>query len=281
MNKTLGELQKQAITELSAYSDSARLDVDLIICHVLSISRTALITQDRMVLEPEQLNQIQQLIEKRKQSYPVAYIIGSRHFWDLELKVTEDTLIPRPETELLVEMALSLFAEDQTTRVLDLGTGSGAVAIAIAKARPEWSIIACDNSPAALSVAKQNAETYQLENIKLINSDWFDDIPDQQKFDLLLSNPPYIESDDPHLKQGDVQHEPQAALSSGRDGLDDIRKLIANAKCFLHAHGWLWLEHGFDQAQNVKDIFTEHNYTNIKQHLDLFGHTRISGGQLG
>ncbi len=280
MTKTLGELHKQAITELTGHTDSARLDVDLIIGHVLSIPRTAILTQDQMTLSTEEVLQIQELIKKRTQSYPVAYITGSRHFWDLELSVTEATLIPRPETELLVEMALSLFPEEQTTHLLDLGTGSGAIAIAIAHARPAWHVTACDNSPAALLVARNNAESYQLENIALINSDWFEAIPGTQKFDLILSNPPYIEKDDPHLKQGDIQYEPPSALCAGQDGLNDIRLLIPTAKKYLNSNGWLWLEHGFDQAQRVKDLFSEYHYTNIKQHIDLSGHIRITGGKL-
>ncbi len=279
-NIKLGELHKQSISELTGYSDSARLDADLILCHVLSIPRTAIITQDQMALEAEQIKQVQQLIEKRKQSYPIAYITGSRSFWDLDLKVTKDTLIPRPETELLVEMALSLYAEDENIQLLDLGTGSGAIAIAIAKARPNWNVVASDKSSAALSVARHNIEKYQLKNISLVTSQWFDDIPTKQKFDLILSNPPYIESNDPHLQQGDVQHEPRSALSSGIDGLDDIRLLIPSAYDYLKTKGWLWLEHGFDQAQRIKDLFDNYHYTNIKQILDLAGHTRISGGQL-
>ena len=280
MNNILSELQKQAIAELTGYSDSARLDADLILCHVLSIPRTTIITQDKMVLDTEQVKQIQALIEKRKQNYPIAYITGSRHFWDVELKVTEATLIPRPETELLVEMALSLFPEQKKIHVLDLGTGSGAIAIAIANARPTWAIVACDNSNEALSVADQNIATYDLTNIKLLNSHWFDAVAGEQKFNLILSNPPYIEENDPHLKLGDVQFEPLTALSSGLDGLDDIRLLIPEAKNYLQPSSWLWLEHGFDQAQRVKDIFNDHGYTDIKQHIDLSGHTRITGGQL-
>jgi len=276
----LKELHTQSISVLTGYSDSTRLDVDLIICHVLSIPRSAILTQDQMTLNDEQVLQIQSLIEKRKQNYPVAYITGTRNFWDLELKVNNDTLIPRPETELLVEIALSLFPQKKPIQALDLGTGSGAIAIAIARARPDWNIIATDNSPAALTVARQNAETYLLQNSKFINSYWFNALSADHKFDLILSNPPYIKNNDPHLKSGDVQYEPESALSSGKDGLDDIRQLITNAKNFLLAQGWLWLEHGFDQAQRVKDLFTEHNYTNIKQHLDLAGHIRITGGQL-
>jgi len=276
----LKELHTQSISTLTGYSDSTRLDVDLIICHVLSIPRSTILTQDQMTLNDEQVLQIQSLVEKRKTNYPISYITGTRYFWDLKLKVSEDTLIPRPETELLVEMALSLFPKKEPVQVLDLGTGSGAIAIAIARARPNWNVVACDNSLAALTVARQNAETYQLQNSNFINSYWFNVLPANHKFDLILSNPPYIESNDPHLKSGDVQYEPPAALSSGKDGLDDIRQLIPTAKNFLLVQGWLWLEHGFDQAQRVKDLFTEHNYTNVKQHLDLAGHLRITGGQL-
>jgi len=276
----LGQLHKDAVAHLNGYSESARLDADLIICHILNISRSALITQDQTEIENSQAEQIQALLDKRKDSYPMAYITGTRHFWDLELAVNAATLIPRPETELLVETALRNYHREQAIKVLDLGTGSGAIAIAIAKARANWTVLAGDNSTAALEVASRNAAAYQLTNVQFINSHWFNDVSTQHKFELILSNPPYIEQNDPHLKQGDVQYEPLSALSSGIDGLDDIRQLIPAAKDFLKPSGWLWLEHGFDQAGRVKDLFNKHNYTQVKQHMDLSGHTRITGAQL-
>ena len=278
----LGALHKQAIAALSDHSDSARLDAELIICHILKISRTALITQDQTNIKHSQAEQIQSLLERRKLGYPIAYVTGTRHFWDLELKVNEATLIPRPETELLIEVALRLFSKEQNIKVLDLGTGSGAIAIAIAKACENWTVLACDNANAALDIAILNAARYQLANVQFKLSNWFTELSSTSstdKFDLIISNPPYIEENDPHLTIGDVQFEPQSALCSGHDGLKDIRLLIAAATNYLTPQGWLWLEHGYDQAERVKDLFNENAYHNITQHIDLAGHIRITGAQ--
>ena len=277
---TIKLILKESTTALKPHSDSARLDSELIITHVLSIPRTDFILHPDRVLEMSEIDRIQSLIKKRKQGYPVAYITGVKHFWDVELKVNEATLVPRPETELLVEAALLSFPKEEKVRVIDLGTGSGAIAIAIAKNRPNWDVVACDISEDALKVATENAKNYALDNIEFIQSNWFSDITLSEQFDLIISNPPYIPEQDPHLQQGDVQHEPITALASGPDGLNDIRQLIENAKAFLTERGWLLLEHGYDQAPTVKDIFEQQGYDSVQQAMDLAGHVRSSSAQL-
>ena len=279
MSNTLGTIHHYAIEQLKACSKSARLDADIILSYALNIPRTRFITQADSPVNDTQYETILNLIEKRKSGLPVSYITGSKGFWDLELLVNEHTLIPRPETELLVEFALAIFPASKPVNVIDLGTGTGAIALAIAKSRPNWNIIATDKSESALQVAEENREKYQLENIKLIHSDWFTNIDPQISFDLIISNPPYIAEKDPHLAQGDVRFEPITALSSGPDGLDDIRQIAKSARCFLTEYGWLIVEHGYDQGDSVKALFEEQGYQTIQQGMDLNGHTRATYGQ--
>lgn len=279
MNKTLGSVHQDAIEQLKSCSDSARLDADIILSFALNIPRTRFITQAETPVSDVEFEQIQSLINKRKAGCPVSYITGSKGFWDLELIVNEHTLIPRPETELLVEFALAIFPNIKPITVIDLGTGTGAIAIAIAKSRPNWQVLACDKSAEALNIASKNIEKYQLDNIELSESDWFNNIDSKLSFDLIISNPPYVAEHDPHLTQGDVQFEPITALSSGPEGLDDIRQIVATGKQRLNKFGWLMVEHGFDQGDAVKAIFTEQGYHTIQQGLDLNGHTRATYGQ--
>ena len=276
---TLEETVRQASLSLQAVSDTARLDAELLIARALDIPRTFFITRADDELDAAQQDRVHALIRRRAQGEPVAYILGSRQFWDLELAVTPDTLIPRPETELLVETALGLFNQEQTVEVIDLGTGSGAIAIAIARARPNWRVTATDASAAALAVARHNAQRYTLTNIRLVQSHWFDAIDSALKFDLIVSNPPYIADSDPHLHAGDVRFEPLPALQAGADGLDDIRILIRDGRQHLRAAGWLMLEHGYDQAAAVRQLFLENGYTQIEQQQDLAGHVRMSMGR--
>jgi len=277
---TLGEVSRQASQSLESASDSARLDAELLIAHALNIPRSRFIADPDQVLDVQQLKQIQTLIDRRTQGEPIAYILGCKHFWDLELKVTPDVLIPRPDTELLVETALNLFSADAPTSVLDLGTGSGAIAIAIAKARPHWHVCASEESRAALTVAIENAEQYQLHNLTLLQSHWFDDLVKDKLYNLILSNPPYVPQNDPHLQQGDVRFEPQQALVSGEDGLDAIRYLIAESQKHLLPDGWLMLEHGYDQGELVQQLFVEGGYKDVQQRKDIGGHVRLTMGQV-
>lgn len=276
---TLTKLHRDAVDMLRDVSDSARLDAELLIAHTLNIPRTRFITDPDTPIDATQLNAINQQLQQRRHGYPIAYLLGKKHFWDLELTVTPDTLIPRPETELLVEQALACFPAEQSIRVADLGTGTGAIAIAIARARPRWQMLATDRFLPTLQVAQDNAQHYALDNIEFLHSNWFDAFTREQPFDMLISNPPYIRDDDPHLTQGDIRYEPQHALRAGEDGLQDIRHIISHAPACLAENGWLLLEHGYDQASAVRALFEQHRYAAITQKTDLAGHVRITMGQ--
>lgn len=277
---TLGETARKASQLLATTSDSPRLDAELLIAHILAIPRSRFISEPDCKLDSQQLSAIQAILLRRAQGEPIAYILGTKHFWDLELKVSPDVLIPRPETELLVETALSLFTSDSAINVLDLGTGSGAIAIAIAKARPHWHVCASDASKVALAIAIDNAERYQLHNLSLFQSHWFNQIIPEKRYDLILSNPPYIAVGDSHLQQGDVRFEPHTALVSGADGLNAIRYLVAESKSHLQPEGWLMLEHGYDQGERVRQLFVENGYQDIQQKKDLGGHVRVTLGRI-
>jgi len=259
-------------------SPTPKLDVEVLLEHVLHRTKAYLYANPDKVLTSAQHQRFVGLIEQRAQGLPIAYITGHQGFWDLDLLVTKDVLIPRPETELLVEMALQLFSADQPCIVADLGTGSGAVALAIAHARPNWQLIAMDNSTAAIAVAKKNTDHIKLKNIKFILGDFCESLPVDYKFDLIVSNPPYIAERDPHLNQGDVRFEPRSALIAGEDGLDAIRKIAAISLEYLQPGGYLLLEHGFDQAQQVRDILAGCGYQNPVTRQDLAGHPRVSMG---
>ncbi|MGD8926109.1 MAG: peptide chain release factor N(5)-glutamine methyltransferase [Thioalkalispiraceae bacterium] len=279
MTKTLGAVHQEAIEQLKPCSDSARLDADLILSYALDIPRTRFITQAETPVSEVQYKRIIDFINKRRTGLPVSYITGTKGFWDLELIVNEHTLIPRPETELLIEFALTVLPAHKPINVIDLGTGTGAIALAIAKSRPLWNVTACDKSEQALEIARQNCKKYQLNNVDIISSDWFANIPEGASYDLIISNPPYVAEQDPHLHQGDVRFEPISALSSGPDGLNDIRQIVISARNYLSQYGWLIVEHGFDQGESVKSLFSDQGYQTIQQGLDLNGHTRATYGQ--
>ncbi len=219
------------------------------------------------------------LLERRLQGEPVAYILGEREFFGLKFKVTPDTLIPRPDTELLVELALQHMPENKGWRVLDMGTGSGAIALSIAHSRPDAEVTAADASGAALDVARENAGRLGVRNISFLQSDWFSALSGQ-RFDLIVSNPPYIAAADRHLTQGDVRFEPLSALASGADGLDDIRKIVGQAGAYLEHGAWLLLEHGYDQAAQVRDLLHQNGFVEIFSEKDIAGIDRVSGGAM-
>jgi len=273
---------QQALTRgyqlLEHNSSSYHIDTQILLCHALDCQRTKLIAWPQQRLNNEQQQQFTRLITKRQQGWPVAYLTGHREFWSLDFSVTPDTLIPRPETELLVETILEHFGPDQHLTLSDLGTGSGAIACAIASERPNWQITATDISTAALSIARKNAGHYGLNNIRFITSDWFSKLPTGY-FDIIVSNPPYIASDDRHLQQGDVRFEPVTALSAGSGGMDDIKHLCQHARPYLKPGGLLLFEHGFDQQQPALNCLQENGYKHIIQKKDLSGQARISGGR--
>ncbi|HKY01274.1 MAG TPA: peptide chain release factor N(5)-glutamine methyltransferase [Burkholderiales bacterium] len=217
------------------------------------------------------------LYARRHAGEPIAYITGEREFYSLELLISSDVLIPRPETELLVELALA-HLPPQAGRAIDLGTGSGAVAIAIAKHAPDAEVWAVDSSPAALVMAERNAARHGVA-VRFVRSDWLDEAP-TGRFDLIVSNPPYVAEGDPHLVEGDLRFEPRAALVSGSDGLDAIRRIAHDAKTRLETGGWLLFEHGYDQAERCRDLLAAYGYDEIRSWKDLAGHARVSGGRL-
>ena len=261
-----------------AHSD-ASLEVNLLLQHLLKVNRAWLISHDRDVLTDDQQQDFYDLLKRRLAGEPIAYILGFREFYGLPLKVTRATLIPRPDTETLVEAAFQKISVDVAWDILDLGTGTGAVALAIAKHRPKCHVIGVDASAEALVVAIENAQNLDLKNLSLIKSNWFSDLAGQ-KFDVIVTNPPYIAEADCHLTQGDLRFEPRTALASGVDGLDDIRKIVHEAPNYLKANGWLMLEHGFDQAQSVAELLKGYSFNQIDHAQDLAGTLRVTFGSI-
>jgi release factor glutamine methyltransferase len=276
MSPTLGEAQAFGRAEL-AESDSPDVDVQILLCFVLECSPVRLMTASDASLTESQWQQFSALIECRKQGEPVAHIIGSRGFWSLDLAVDASTLIPRPDTELLVSLALPKLQPGM--RVVDLGTGTGAIALSLAAEKPEILVMATDLQPAALRLAERNRLSHELNNVYLVQMTWLGGFK-SQAFDLIVSNPPYIESTDPHLAQGDVRFEPLTALVSGEDGLDDIRQIVSQARRCLKPGGWLLVEHGYDQSERVQTLFGEAGFEQISAHQDFGGQDRAVMGQL-
>ena len=274
---TIAELIQKAEQSINC-SESARLDAEILFCDVMQIRRSRIYSHPEQVIPDEKSALFQSLIEQRRQGHPIAHLTGKKEFWSLELTINEDTLIPRPETELLVETALQMIPDDAVFNILDLGTGSGAIAIAIASERPNSKIVATDINTNALSIAKNNAETHKLNNIQFYLSDWYQYIP-LQSFDLIVSNPPYIKKDDEHLSQGDVRFEPELALVAGADGMQAISIIIENAKRYLANDAYLLIEHGYDQKALVQEAFLRHDFRQVKTFQDLSRRDRMTHGQ--
>lgn len=275
MASTIDQIIRQATQQLTASSPSARLDAEVLLMHVTGLARTALITHSHEHLSAENEERLHALLARRMRGEPVAYLTGRREFWSMEFHITPDVLIPRPETELLVEQALHCIPENEAWTIADLGTGSGAIALAIARERPCCRVLATDISPAALAVARANARQLAIASIEFRSGAWLAPL-DGEMFDLIVSNPPYVAENDPHLTAGDLRFEPHGALVSGADGLDAIRRIAADARRCLKPGGWLLLEHGSDQRAAVRELLIVHGYRSIRQHVDLAGLDRVT-----
>lgn len=276
---TISELLKKS-AELAVVSDTSRLDVEVLLGYILDKDRSFLYAWPEHQLREQQQHCFDEFFNRRLQGEPVAHITGQREFWSLLLNVSPATLIPRPETELLVELALSLPLVDQPS-MLDLGTGTGAIALALASEHPDWKIVAVDAFPEAVKLAEQNRKQLSLkqksgfDNVQILQSHWFSNLKDQT-FDLIVSNPPYIDAEDKHLKQGDVQFEPKSALVAEGQGLSDLRTIINSVHTFIKADGWLLLEHGCDQGQAVRAMMLAAGFSGIATHADLAGLDRVT-----
>lgn len=255
------------------------LEAQVLLAHVLQRPRSHLYAWPEQQLSTDEQTEFLTLLGRRRQGEPVAYLTGYREFWSLSLRVTRDTLIPRPETELMVECALDLLDQREPARVADLGTGSGAIAAAIACEHPQAQLLATDISTAALAVAQDNFTTLKLSNIAVRQGAWMAALKPAETFDLILSNPPYVAEGDPHLEQDGLPWEPATALTSGADGLADIRQLIATAPPHLRADGWLILEHGMDQGGAVRQLFFAAGYRDIETLRDLGDRERLTRGK--
>ncbi|MES2578932.1 MAG: peptide chain release factor N(5)-glutamine methyltransferase [Pseudomonadota bacterium] len=272
---------------LNLIASESKFEAQLLLLHALNKDRAWLIAHENDTLQAHAEEAFQALLNRRLNGEPIAYILGYREFYGLHLKVSPDTLIPRPDTETLVDAALfktssqALHSQNlhQQVSILDLGTGSGAIALAIGKYRPLANIIAVDVNQKTLNVAIENAKSLNINNVQFILSDWLSALNDL-KFDLIVSNPPYIEDDDTHLQQGDLRFEPLSALASGHDGLDDIRQIINRAPQHLNAGGWLMLEHGYNQAEHVAALLKQTGFNEISHILDLSGIKRVTIGQI-
>lgn len=272
---TVAAAQRAAAARL-ATGDGAG-EAAILLAHALGVDRAWLIAHGSDPLSSEVAARIEALIARRVAGEPIAYLVGRRGFHALELAVSPAVLIPRPETELLVDLALERMPADHALSVVDLGTGSGAIALAIAAARPRARVLATDASAAALAVARANAERLGLANVAFAEGAWWAPLAGR-RFDLVLSNPPYIAAGDPHLDAGDLRFEPRSALAAGPDGLDDLRIIAAGARAHLQADGWLLVEHGFDQGAAVRALFAEAGFGAIATHRDLEGRERVTVG---
>lgn len=274
-NTTLAHWITHGQELLSSCSDSAKLDSQILLAFVLDKELSYLLTWPERVLDKHDEQQYLALLQRRLIGEPIAYIVGIKEFWSLPLKVSPATLIPRPDTEILVELVLDNFDEVSTLRCLDLGTGTGAIALALACEKPNWQIDAIDFNFDAVKLAQQNAQDLALTHVNIFQSDWFSAIG-HTKFDVIVSNPPYIDSLDENLSQGDVRFEPQSALIADEQGFSDIKHIAEQALAFLNSQGTLFLEHGYEQGMAVRAILTNLGYENAQTVRDLNGHERIT-----
>ena len=279
MTKSIGQIAACSPQVLSSVSTCPKLDVELLLSAVLSVSREYLYTWPDKIVNQAQLISFENLLGQRKRGKPMAYILGEKEFWSLTLKVNAATLIPRPETELLVDIILNKFSSIKELSVLDLGTGSGAIALALAREQPTWQITAVDCCSEALMVAQENANNYGITSVEFIQSNWYANVHNR-KYNIIVSNPPYIAEGDPALEPYVLQYEPKTALIADQAGLGDITDIIQHAKYFLKKNGFILLEHGYQQSQEVKNLLRQCAYKNIQCHADLSGTMRAVSGCL-
>jgi len=272
---TVADSLHRAARSLERHSDSPRLDAEILLGKVLDLSRTALVVRGGQPVPDDALLQFDELVARRRRGAPVAYLTGSREFWSLDLTVTPDVLVPRPETELVVELALELCPLGQARRVLDLGTGSGAIALAIAAERPHAHVTGVDVSAAALAVAAHNSRKHGLPGVRWRAGSWFDAVPDEH-FDLIIANPPYVACDDPALAR--LAAEPVLALTAGPTGLEALAAIIDRAASHLNRPGWLLLEHGDTQAAEVAALLRGAGFGDVRSHHDYSGKPRVTMG---
>ena len=279
MAMKIRKLLEQATRELSAcQADTARTDAELLLCHALGVNRSFIYANPEHVPPQASQQDFLRLAEERARGIPIAYLTGKRSFWSLELMVNANVLIPRPETELLVETALSLAPDSTMQRIVDLGTGSGAIALSLAKERPSWEVHATDLSPQALEVARENARRNGLEHVQFHQGSWTK--PLAGKFDQIISNPPYVAPYDKHLLQGDCRFEPRTALTPGGDGLDALRQIATESRALLNPRGWLLLEHGYSQGPEARELLNSAGYQEIRTIRDLAGIERVCCGRM-
>lgn len=270
---------QHAVNKIALMSPTPQLDAEVLLAHILNVSRSHFFAHPELELTLSQLNEFNAVVERRVNGEPIAYILGKSEFWSLELLVSPDTLVPRPETELLVETVLALpIAESDSLKVADLGTGSGAIAIAIAHEKPNWDVFATDISLNALEIAGKNAQRLGISRLSFYHGSWCTALP-CNNFDVIITNPPYIaESEWPDFEKG-LEHEPRSALVSGEDGLDAIRDISQNARLYLKAGGYLLIEHGYLQGESIRALLQQDGYKAVQTLKDLNNHDRVTFGQ--
>ncbi|BFM49413.1 peptide chain release factor N(5)-glutamine methyltransferase [Marinomonas sp. THO17] len=275
----IDESLQGASERLRFMSDTALLDAQLLLGHVLNVTTAYFYSWPEKTLTDQELAEFDILLKRRELGEPIAYIMGKQAFWSLELAVAPCTLIPRADTECLVEQALVVLADKVQAKVLDLGTGTGAIALALAKECPEAKVTGVDVIAEAVTLAQQNALTNGIDNVQFLQSSWFEQIPKDSRYDLIVSNPPYIDLEDQHLSQGDVRFEPKTALVADNKGMADIEHIVKQAQWFLLAGGFLMFEHGFDQAQAVRDCLLGAGFIGVKSVQDFGGNDRVTMGR--